>query len=278
MLVPLQTLLERAPGRAIRLPRRLAALYGRLCLPPAQRRPYVFSNFVSTLDGVVSLGVRGHLGGADISGHNAMDRMVMGLLRAVADVVLIGAGTLNADRRHLWTPEGICPELAAEFHALRDALRKPPTPLTVIVSGSGKLNGSLPVFASAGARAVVLTTSAGARELARRQRLAPAAVRAIPTTGPTLSPAVILRAIRQLEAGNHVLLEGGPRLLGEFYARHLVDEQFLTLSPQLVGRSRGDRRLSLVMEQRFAPGSGRWARLIGVKRSADHLFLRYQMI
>jgi hypothetical protein len=45
-----------------------------------------------------------------------------------------------------------------------------------------------------------------------------------------------------------------------------------------VGRSRGDRRLSLVMEQRVAPGSGRWARLIGVKRSADHLFLRYQMI
>ena len=62
-------------------------------------RPFVFSNFVTTLDGVVSLHAKGHSAGADISGFNAQDRMVMGLLRAIADVVIVGSGTLDADRR-----------------------------------------------------------------------------------------------------------------------------------------------------------------------------------
>ena len=45
------------------------------------------------------------------------DRMVMGLLRAVADVVIVGSGTLDADPRHMWTPEAICPELASAYRA-----------------------------------------------------------------------------------------------------------------------------------------------------------------
>jgi riboflavin biosynthesis pyrimidine reductase len=53
--------------------------------------------------------------GADISGFSAQDRMVMGLLRAIADVVIIGSGTLSVDRRHVWAAEAIFPELAAEY-------------------------------------------------------------------------------------------------------------------------------------------------------------------
>ena len=75
--------------------------------------------------------------------------------------------------------------------------------------------------------------------------------------------------------GGRILVEGGPRLLGDFYAARLVDEQFLTLAPQIVGRDRDDRRFSLVMGQLFAPGDGRWAVLNDVRRGGDLLFLRY---
>ena len=201
--------------------------------------------------------------------------MVMGLLRAVADVVLIGAGTLAADPLQLWTAEGICPELAADFRILRAALHKPPAPVNIIVTGSGRIDLRLPVFTSGRVRSVVLTTSSGENELARRGRPPAGMIRAIGGKGLILSPAAILRSIRELNVGHRVLLEGGPRLLGHFYARRLVDEQYLTLSPQLLGRTGGDKRLSLVMEQMFAPGNGRWGRLTGAKRSASHLFLRY---
>jgi len=55
-------------------------------MPIPGTRPHVFSNFVTTLDGVVSLNTKGHASGGDISGFSAQDRMVMGLMRAIADV------------------------------------------------------------------------------------------------------------------------------------------------------------------------------------------------
>src|SRR5471030_1730806 len=135
-LMPLQTLWTRNQGKALALPATLTRLYGGFRLPQTGSLPYVFSNFVTTLDGVVSLRVRGHANGGDISGFNAQDRMVMGLLRAVADVVIIGAGTLETDRRHVWTAAAIFPGLADEFRQLRNALGKSEAPLNVIVSSS----------------------------------------------------------------------------------------------------------------------------------------------
>ena len=240
MLTPLETLFDHQRGRSLALPARLAKLYGVFRMPAAHRRPYLYSNFVTSLDGVVSLGVRGHSGGADISGSNAEDRMVMGLLRAVADVVLIGAGTLQADPLHLWTAEGICPELAADFRALRASLRKPPTPLNIIVSGSGRIEATLPVFSSGRVRALVLTTVAGGRVLARRP--GSGAIQLITSAGPRLSPVTILREISQLDAGNRILLEGGPHLLGEFYAQRLVDAQRRVPVPELCLRA-GQKRI-----------------------------------
>ena len=64
-------------------------------------------------------------------------------------------------------------------------------------------------------------------------------------------------------------------MLGDFYAEHLIDEQFLTLAPQIAGRDAGDRRLSLVMGKVFAPRDALWGTLIDVRRGSSHLFLRY---
>ena len=78
-----------------------------------------------------------------------------------------------------------------------------------------------------------------------------------------------------MSPGKRILVEGGPRLLGDFYAEHLVDEQFLTLAPQIAGRDAGDRRLSLVMGKVFAPRDALWGTLVDLRRGSSHLFLRY---
>jgi riboflavin biosynthesis pyrimidine reductase len=274
-LSPLETLFDAKHGRTLRLTPNLLRLYGNLRMPQARSRPYVFSNFVSTLDGVVSLQVRGHAGGGDISGFSIQDRMVMGLLRAIADVVIVGTGTLEADPQHMWTPDGICPDLTGDYRTLRMALRKPAAPLNVLVSGRGRLDLSLPVFTSGGVQTIVVTTTAGAKHLVKRKTPRSVKILAIPRCRELIPPSSILRAIGRLNAGKRILIEGGPQLLGEFYAHGLVDEQFLTLSPQIAGHEYGDGRLSLVMGQAFPPGNTRWGTLTDVRRGASHLFLRY---
>jgi riboflavin biosynthesis pyrimidine reductase len=274
-LSPLETLFETKHGRALRLTPNLARLYGNLRIPQARSRQYIFSNFVTTLDGVVSLQARGHAGGGDISGFSIQDRMVMGLLRAIADVVIVGSGTLEADPQQVWTPDGICPELTDDYRPLRMALRKSAMPLNVIVTGSGQIDLRLPVFTSGRVQTLVVTTTRGAKHLLKRKAPRWLKIRAIPGCRGKIPASSILDAVGRMNAGKRILIEGGPRLLGEFYARRLVDEQFLTLAPQIAGREDGDGRLSLVMGQAFPPGSGRWGTLIDVRRGRSHLFLRY---
>ena len=62
-LTPLETLRETKRGQALRLPPTLARLYGTLRMPLPHGRPHIISNFVTTLDGVVSLNVQGHASG-----------------------------------------------------------------------------------------------------------------------------------------------------------------------------------------------------------------------
>lgn len=274
-LAALEALFEARRGRALPLPPELARLYGRLRMPLPRGRPYVFSNFVTTLDGVVSLNARGHARGGDISGFSAQDRMVMGLFRAIADVVVIGSGTLAVDRRHVWTAGAIFPELTAEYRQLVEALGRRVPPLNVVVSGSGRIDLRLPVFTSATVRAVVVTTTAGAKRLRAQQASESVEIRIVRGGAGAIPASAILDEICRVTRVKRVLVEGGPRLLGNFYAERLVDEQFLTLAPQIAGRDAGDRRLSLVMGQAFAPGDPRWGTLIDARRGGSHLFLRY---
>ena len=274
-LSPLHTLFEAKQGSVIKLTPRLARLYGKVHMPILRSRQHVFANFVSSLDGIVSLQVPGHSGGAEISGSSAQDRMVMGLLRAIADVVVVGSGTLAADTGHLWTPAGICPELADDYRRVRAALRMPATPLNVVISGSGRLDLKLPVFASGRVQALVITTTVGAKYLMKQKVPPSLEVCAIPRCRGEITARSILKAIGDKNVGKRILIEGGPRLLGNFYAERLLDEQYLTVAPQVVGRAEGDGRLGFVMGTAFAPGRGRWGALTDVRRGANLLFLRY---
>ena len=274
-LVSLTTLFEAKRGTVLPLPPSLERVYGTLRVSMPRSRPWVFSNFVATLDGIVSLQTKGHAGGGDISGFNAQDRMVMGLLRAVADAVIVGAGTLAADPQHIWTPDSICPEFAKDYRRLSEAMGKRRAPLNVIVSGRGELNLSLPVFASGTVPALIVTTAAGAKRLRKQRVPNTLAIREVRSHNSTIPARAILEEVARASPGKRVLVEGGPRLLGDFYAARLIDEQFLTLAPQIAGRDVGDGRPSLVMGKSFAPRDALWGSLIDLRRGRSHLFLRY---
>ena len=253
----------------------LTALYGRLRFPEHPERPYVISNFVSTLDGVVSLEVSGQAVGDVISGFSQQDSMVMGLLRAAADVVIVGAGTLRASPRHLWTAEYIFPPCTDAYKALRNRLGIPPSPLNVIITARGNIDVTLPVFQSDAVSVLIVTTADGARHISTLQL--PKSVQVSTGVGGTsLTARGILGAVTSASPSSRlVLIEGGPHLLGDFLAEGCLDELFLTLAPQVAGRDRFHERMGIVAERLLAPEHPAWGTLISVKRGGSHLFLRY---
>lgn len=274
-LSPLESLYDASTGTEIELPPDLASRYGKLRLPPAQPdRPHVIANFVATLDGVVSLNVPGQSGGGEISGFNQHDRMVMGILRAVADAVVVGAGTLRAVPHHLWTPEYVFPSLADAYQQLRAALSKSGPPLNVIVTARGEIDLELPVFRSGRVPALIVTTEHGSRLLHEQPLPASVQVRSVPGSGP-IGARQVLDTIFAVRPGTLILVEGGPRLFGDFLAEQCLDELFLTLAPQIAGRDDAVERPGLVAGKSFAPANPLWGKLVGLKRAEEHLFLRY---
>jgi riboflavin biosynthesis pyrimidine reductase len=282
VLAPFDVLVESPnAGPALPLPDELGTIYPELAFPPPHGRPYVISNFVSTLDGVVTLGLPGQSGGGEISGFDAHDQALMGLLRAAADAVIVGAGTHRALPGHLWTPEHIYPEFAASYRELRRRLGRAPTALTVLVSGSGRVDIDARVFRAPEGPVLVVTTPAGADRL-RPQHL-PEWVHVVAPPGhhgDRLTAAEVLASVTA-ELGTQeplILIEGGPELMAPFLAERRVDELFLTLAPQIAGRSEGEaERPGLVSGRLFAPEDPRWGALVGVRRAGSHLFLRYRI-
>ncbi len=274
-LLPLETLYEAAGGVEIPLPPELAARYGRLSFVRPPDGPYVISNFVTTLDGVVSLNIPGQSGGGEISGFNQHDRMVMGILRAVADAVVVGAGTLRAVPRHLWTAEFVYPPLAEAYRELRASTGRTEPPLNVIVTARGEIDLDLPVFRSPEVTPMIVTTRHGARRLREGSVPARAIVVSDDSDG-AIDARQVIRAITSARPSQLILVEGGPSLLGDFLAVGCVDELFLTVAPQIAGRDQTGDRPGLVAGRSFAPEHAIWGTLIGIKRGESHLFLRYR--
>lgn len=184
--------------------------------------------------------------GALISGRNQHDRFLMALLRAAASAVLIGAGTLRAEPRHLWTPAAVFPDLESEFSTLRSKLGLPPQPQLFVISRSGRFDEE---SAALRAGAVVLDARAG-----------------------------LAAALSELRARGHerVLTEGGPNLMGGLVDEELVDEIFLTLSPVIAGRLAGER-FGFVAGAVLLPTRRQPAKLLSLRRAGDYLFARFKL-
>ena len=255
---------------------------GNLSFPPApEGRPYCVANFVSTLDGVVSFGLPGQSEGAQISGSNEEDRFIMGLLRASADAILVGSGTLRAaGPKGSWLPESLYPTAKDLYRKYRtEVLRKLELPLIVIVTGTGELDLASAVFHTPRTRVLLLTTEQGKQRLSQSgsEALTSVEVKALSSAEKRISPSAILTLLRQ-EAGVELLLhEAGPTLFGEFLAGGLMDELFLTVAPQIAGRVAAHPRPGLVANVEFSPVTAPWWKLLSAKRAADYLFLRYQV-
>jgi riboflavin biosynthesis pyrimidine reductase len=277
--MPLETLASKppdAPGpaapRGVPMPDELRRRYGGpLEIPVRADRPTILVNFVSTIDGVVALGPGEERGGSVISGSFEPDRFVMALLRAVADVVLMGAGTIAGSSSNNWTAEHLQPELAGSFQAWRHDLGLAPHPTTVIVTGTGDVRFGRRGIDDPALPVVFATTPRGADRLRDRQ-LAPHVTVELAGSTDRVSPAE-LAAFLGRYAGQIVLCEGGPHLLGGLVEADVVDELFLTVAPRLIGR--GTDRLTLLDGLALAPDQARGLELVTVKRAADYLFLRY---
>ncbi len=267
-----EALFDRSKGAAVPLPAVLREAYGGDLVFPATDRTHVFANFVSTLDGLVSYGMPGLASARQISRGHPGDRFVMGLLRAAADAVISGAGTLRVEQRVTWTPHQIFPPAADAYRELRQARGLPERTRVAIVSASGELDPSLPVFRSPDVEVLVVTSMAGAERIAARGA-GDVRVHAVGERAPTMREAI--DAVAKLTGARLILSEAGPRLFGLMLEERAVDELFLTLAPQLAGRSDERRGIGLVDPTAFHPEKAPWADLVSVRRSDDYLLLRY---
>ncbi len=261
---PLELLAE-APGLPRwEVPAELERLYGGGI---GLAEPSVVANFVQTLDGVVAI--------PDVERSNALiaagsegDRFVMGLLRACADAVLIGSGTMLASPTGRWRPEGVHPASAELFRELRAARGKPERPEVAVVTTGGSFDPSHPLVESG---ALVLTTERAAPELRVATPAASEVIAVSDGDAVDLAAAVALLHDR----GHRVILsEAGPHVTAELLARRLVDELFLTVSPLLAGRAAAPR-LALVEGVELLPEASVGGELRSVRRARDHLLLRY---
>ena len=266
---PLECLLESGDSGAVAvpLPADLEEAYGG---PLALDAQSVFSNFVSSLDGVVSIPSLTQ-SSALISDRSESDRFVMALLRACADAVLVGSGTLRGSPNSLWTAERVYPDAAASWAELRERLGLGPTPALALLTASGEVDVSHPALE---AGALVLTTARGASRLGGRL---PEASEVVELDG--VDDVDVAAAIDALRARGHdrILSEAGPTIHGSLLSAGVLDELFLTLSPLFAGRGRSERRLGLVEGRELLPDTQAPATLVDVRRHGAHLFLRYRI-
>ncbi len=153
-------------------------------------------------------------------------------LRALADVVLVGAGTVRSEA---YGPV----ELDARVRRQRAERGQAEVPPIAVVTGSGNLDFTSPFFVAAEARPIVITTSAvGEGSRHRAEEVADVVV----AGQDRVEPGLVLEQFHR-SGFRSVLLEGGPGLNADVVDAGLLDELCLTLPPRLVGGS-GPRILS----------------------------------
>lgn len=204
----------------------------------------------------------------------------MGMLRAYADAVMFGEDTFRNAPGHVWTAGCVYPPFEREFHAFRKHVGKDSLhPLNVVVSGVGQVDLDQPLFRREEIRSLVLTTEQGVARLQQRYGATlPATVRVLP--GEVMIDPSDMVALLHREYGVKLLLhEGGPTLFSSFLKQSLLDEIFLTLSPQVVGRGPTGERPSFSGPLGLSPEQAVWGTLLSVKRASKsgHLFLRYRV-
>lgn len=191
--------------------------------PSGLDRPWVQVNFVSSADGAVTVdGVSGGLS------HPA-DKRVFMMGRDLADVILVGAGTVREEGYRGARTSG-------ERQERRRRLGLSAIPPVAVVSGSARIDPASPLFTDTTVPPIVITTESAPEE--RRAQLAEAGADLIVAGEKMIDLTAALnelsrRGLRRIDC------EGGPHLFGELIAENLVDQLCLTVAPVLAGAGAG---------------------------------------
>jgi riboflavin biosynthesis pyrimidine reductase len=185
--------------------------------PWPDQRSWVRAMMVTSLDGAAA-------GPDGLSGSisSDADQLVFNAVRRFADSVLVGSGTIRAEK---YTPM----RAKEEDKAAREARGQLPAPVLTVVSGSLKLPWELPMWAESTHRPIVIT-----RKDVDPERVAEADQYADLIALEEVTPAAIVAAL--VERGlPRIVCEGGPNLLNDFVRTGEVDELDITVSPTMVG-------------------------------------------
>lgn len=230
--------------------------------PSGREHPYIVGNMVSTADGRATVGGRsGALG-------NRADRELFHGLRAAVNAVMAGAGTVRVERYGRIIADESRRRRRRE-HGLTEE------PLACIVSGRLSLPADIPLLADPAAKVAILTGSAASLPATAAEVHYIRAER----DGRLDLPAA-LAELRERFAVSTLLCEGGPHLIAQLLGEGLVDELFLSLSPQLAG---GDlyenpahpEALRILAGPELSPPVK--LELLSVLEHDSHLFLRYHV-
>jgi riboflavin biosynthesis pyrimidine reductase len=202
--------------------RELPELYS---YPAELNKTWLRANFIASLDGAATIGgTTGRLGGPG-------DRALFSLLRELADVILVGAGTVRAE-------DYSGARLTIAQRQGRQARGQSEVPQLAIVTKSGRLERDMPVFTRTEVPPLVCTCAAAA-EQARSGLAGFADVVDCSVDDPArVDEAMVLAALAD-RGLYRVLTEGGPTLFGSLVERDMLDELCLTIAPSLVGGQGG---------------------------------------
>ncbi len=272
---PYQVLFSEAAARSEpseSLPGVLRAVLGAdWAVPRFEQRPYVYSNLAASRDGRMSFALPGFDKSGVVTAANPHDRWLMALLRARADAVLMGDTTVKIETGILATAEHVCDYDAAAWAALRALEGRAPEPLMVILSYDCALEPSEACFQRMGAHVVLATTRHGierAKALRARARIDAHLLGEEAVDLPAL-----VRLLHEQYGVRSLLCEGGPRVMAGMFAAKLIDEEFLTYCPVIVGASCEQPRPSYVEGVAFAPHNAPQSSIQALRRAGDFLFL-----
>lgn len=262
------------------LPPQIRKLYGPFGLPASgdSVRPYISSNFVMGLDGRVSFRELKNLAGGRIVSRSAEDRWLMDFFRAHHDAVLIGANTLREEDG----PDGLGWDFGIkddELRAYRDDTLHLARLKVIVLTGSGNIDANFHLFNSPRVEPWFITSPQGNEklrfQLASRRDAEPKIITA--GSGGHVHVARALQQLRQEHGVRTLLCEGGPTVYGQLIKNNFVDEEFRTISMQVLGQSSDPsiERPSAYGQASFLPELAPWFRLVSIHYALPfHVFLR----
>lgn len=195
----------------------LRRLYGY----PDSDGTWVRANFIASVDGGATAG------GSSGTMGSPGDRFVFNLLRELADLIVVGAGTVRV--------EGYSgAQLSVAQRQRRQARDQCEVPQLAIVTKSGRLDRDMPVFTRTEVSPLVLTCAAAAKPA---RRLLGDLCEVVDCSGadPGKVDEAAMLAILADRGMRRILTEGGPTLLDSLVQRDMLDELCLTIAPYLVG-------------------------------------------